>query len=67
MSIVQELKAQIRETNERIETIQSECSHPSSCVTKIADSDTGNWDKRDDSYWYDCRCDLCDKIWMEDQ
>jgi len=30
-------------------------------------SDTGNWCKSDDSYWYSIECKCCDKRWREDQ
>jgi len=49
----------------KIARLQNKCKHKNS--QKIAKSDTGNWDSHDDSYWYDCSCNDCDKRWMEDQ
>lgn len=67
MSIVLELKEQIRTLSNKITEIQAECIHPKSAVTKKGGSSTGNWSSTDDRYWYDCHCGLCDKRWTEDQ
>ena len=32
-----------------------------------AGSDTGNWCKQDDSYWYDYHCFDCGKMWRVPQ
>lgn len=64
---VKSLKRKIEQLGLRIREIQSSCEHPSEHITKIANSDTGNWCRADDRYWYDCHCKLCDKHWSEDQ
>jgi hypothetical protein len=48
-----------------IRNLQKICKHVN--AEKIPNSDTGNWDRGQDSYWYDCSCPDCDKRWMEDQ
>lgn len=46
-------------------TFRENCEHK---YVKIeAHSDTGNWCKSDDSYWYSIECKCCDKRWNEDQ
>lgn len=67
MSIVSDLKAQIRKLHDQIEEIQEQCSHPKSCVTRVGKSNTGNYDPSEDSYWYECNCALCQKRWTEPQ
>lgn len=67
MPNVQDLKKQISSLQGQIEEIQKECSHPKACLTKVARSDTGNYDRSQDCYWYDCHCSLCDKHWTEEQ
>lgn len=44
---------------------QSNCEHP--YVTVKPESDTGNWCKSDDSYWYVITCKCCEQRWHEDQ
>ncbi|QOI71023.1 hypothetical protein pEaSNUABM12_00085 [Erwinia phage pEa_SNUABM_12] len=44
---------------------QEECPHE--YVTLKACSDTGNYDRSQDSYWYEIRCKCCEKYWTEDQ
>lgn len=48
-----------------IADIRNECKHPA--ATRDPKSDTGNWDRSQDSYWYDCKCPDCGKFWSEDQ
>ena len=45
--------------------LQQDCQHFD--VTRIARSDTGNFDPRQDCYWYDCKCNDCGKRWQEKQ
>lgn len=67
MTLVPELRRQIALLQKRIESIQDDCSHPDSAVTKTARSDTGNYDRSQDEYWNDCECLLCLKRWREKQ
>lgn len=50
---------------EQLSILQQECAHPN--AEKIFKSDTGNWDRSQDSYWKDCRCPDCGKFWTEPQ
>lgn len=36
-------------------------------VKRTPKSNTGNWDRTDDRYWLECKCEDCDKFWTEDQ
>jgi len=45
--------------------LQEDCEHRG--AVRVPKSDTGNWDKADDRYWYECKCPTCDKEWTEDQ
>jgi hypothetical protein len=45
--------------------LQSICTHPN--ATKKYSSNTGNWDRGQDSYWIDWHCLDCDKRWSTDQ
>lgn len=62
---VLKLKAKISKHANKIVAIQDSCPHDN--VIKITRSDTGNYCKADDSYWYDCKCPDCLRIWTEDQ
>lgn len=63
MSRIDELKKVINDAYREIASIQGECSHPVSCVTKKYGGDTGNWDRGDDCHWIDLHCELCNKEW----
>lgn len=67
MSKIKQLREEITERQFLISKIQDECTHPTSCLTRVAKSDTGNYDSTQDSYWYEFTCGLCDKHWSEDQ
>jgi hypothetical protein len=67
MNIIQELKAQREAIDTQIKNIQEACSHPDPALKKNPRSDTGNWDRSQDSYWFECHCTLCDKKWIEPQ
>ena len=41
------------------------CDHPN--ATKVPNCNTGNWDRNDDHYWYECKCPDCGLYWTEDQ
>lgn len=44
---------------------REKCKHE---YVKIkACSDTGNYDRSQDSYWYEIECKCCEKRWSEDQ
>jgi hypothetical protein len=45
--------------------LQESCPHAK--VAKVAKADTGNWDRGQDSYWYEFRCPECAKFWTEPQ
>lgn len=62
---VKVLQEQIAKRVAEIRHLQANCEHPH--ATKIAKSDTGNYDKSDDSYWYKCKCPDCLQEWIEDQ
>ena len=62
MNIVEELKSEIKAKQKRIKSIQDSCSHPKECITKKHSGSTGNYDKQD-SYWTNFHCSLCDKSW----
>lgn len=61
------LEQTIKECYAKIVEIQEDCPHPPSTLKKVAKADTGNWCASDDMYWYECKCGLCGKFWMEDQ
>lgn len=60
MNIVDQLRSEIEERNNRIKEIQENCSHPESAVERKSGSNTGNL-LNDDVYWQDCECKLCYK------
>lgn len=64
---ISQLQEEINERVSAIHNIQEQCSHPEPCLTKVAGSNTGNYDPSADSYWYDFKCSLCGKSWREDQ
>lgn len=66
MTIIHDLKNQIKVIQDKINSIQESCNHPKECLIKLGRGNTGNYD-RDDIYWYECHCQLCDKKWHEDQ
>ncbi|QBQ74740.1 hypothetical protein BcepSauron_360 [Burkholderia phage BcepSauron] len=51
--------------SEKLKLLRDACPHLN--VQKKARSDTGNWSRSDDRYWYDCTCPACGKHWTEDQ
>jgi hypothetical protein len=61
------LKYNADQANERLRIHVESCKHPSEYVEKVAGSNTGNWCESDDSYWYDCKCSLCNSRWTEEQ
>lgn len=61
------LEAEIKSLQFKHTSLQQLCSHPKEIVNKVHKSDTGNWDKGDDSYWIEYHCTCCNKKWTEDQ
>ena len=66
MTVIQKAREIISEQYALIATIQEECNHPTACLTFKYGSDTGNWDRNEDSYWTDYTCTLCEKRWSEE-
>jgi len=58
-------RVKIEKLEQEILTLQRECPHTN--ASKKGCSDTGNWCKGDDSYWWEFRCPDCGKYWVEDQ
>lgn len=59
------LRWQIVSAEQDLRTLQAACPHTQ--VTKVAKSNTGNYDPSVDSYWYEFSCPDCGKWWTEDQ
>jgi hypothetical protein len=59
------LQAHITSLSGEIDKLREKCTHPN--VTKTPRSNTGNWDRSQDAYWYDFACPDCGKRWMEEQ
>lgn len=66
-TIIEELKEEASEIHARIRLIQSQCAHPLVVRTTKNKSDTGNWDRGQDSYWTEHECGLCQLRWQTDQ
>lgn len=66
MNIIQDLKTQIKVLEDKIKSIQAECSHPKAAVIEKPGASTGNYDPTADCYWVDHHCTLCDKKWTVD-
>lgn len=62
---IEKIDKAVADLLEKKKNIQEKCPHTS--AIKTANSDTGNWCRGDDRYWYDCYCPRCDKRWTEDQ
>ena len=70
MSIVEDIKNQIKQLEIRLKKIQDECSHPKSCRVLLQEYEIGgvNHDYQEyeasskQQYW---QCTLCDKQWTE--
>ncbi len=45
--------------------LQSICTHPNAIGKNF--SDTGNWDRSQDSYWTEWHCTDCGKKWSTEQ
>lgn len=64
MNRIEEIDAQIEALRSEKEEIQNACSHPPLCTRYKYESNTGNWDRSDDSYWTKVHCTLCGKRWI---
>lgn len=70
MSIVTDIKNQIKELENKLKSIQGECSHPKSCRVLTNEYEIGgmNYDHQEyevsskQQYW---TCTLCEKQWTE--
>jgi hypothetical protein len=62
---VSTLEKKINDLKEKLRIIRDNCSHEGH--ERIPLCNTGNYDPNDDSYWYNCKCHICGKIWREDQ
>jgi hypothetical protein len=67
MTIIEDLKKQIKDAREKIILIQNECSHPLIARETKNDGATGNYDDPKGTYWTVHVCTLCDKQWHTDQ
>lgn len=56
---------QLNELQLKIKAYQTKCQHPDTLKTAMAN--TGNYDPNDNRYWYECKCNDCNKFWTEDQ
>ena len=61
----EKLRNKIEKLYADLSDLQKTCNHPR--ATKRAGSNTGNWCKSDDCYYYDCECPDCGYRWTEDQ
>jgi hypothetical protein len=61
----EEVKAQIMHYTNELLAIQGGCAHPD--AVKENKASTGNWSSSDDSYWKECSCPDCGKLWTENQ
>lgn len=62
---VEIIYSKLNKWNTRLQLYQESCAHLN--VDKVTESNTGNYDPSQDSYWYNCKCLDCNKQWMEDQ
>jgi hypothetical protein len=61
----EDLQAKIQKARDDLSALQGRCTHPT--ATMQGRSDTGNWDRSQDSYWYEFSCADCGKNWTEPQ
>jgi hypothetical protein len=69
MNAIQRKRAQIERrlttAQNDLAILRTQCPHAD--VSRIPNSNTGNWSPSDDRYWNDCVCLDCGKRWAEDQ
>lgn len=63
--IIEHIYAEIERLQNEVLRQQGLCSHRN--LKRTPRSDTGNWCKSDDCYWYEFHCQDCDKFWTEEQ
>ena len=63
--IFEYLRNEIARLQKEIVRQQEMCNHKNHVRT--GHSDTGNWCKADDCYWYEFICHDCGKYWTETQ
>lgn len=61
----EKLHIKIAQLEQKLFELRKECTHPR--AAKKGNSNTGNWCKGDDRYWYDFTCPDCGARWTEDQ
>jgi hypothetical protein len=59
-----EKKEQISILHQDIKILQEDCKHEDYAYKNKGD--TGNWDRGDDSWWTEFKCNTCQKQWHED-
>jgi len=57
-----DLQSQLTRLYNAVTKLQTDCTHPNAVETPK--SDTGNWCRGDDSYWYEYECPDCHKRWI---
>lgn len=66
-SRVESLIASRDELSNQLNEIRNLCKHPKDMLTVKNNSNTGNWCPSDDSYWKECKCNVCGHYWTEPQ
>lgn len=67
MTIIETLKKQITDAEDKIKQIQSECSHPLVARETENKGYSGNYDDPTGSYWTNHFCGLCEAKWTTSQ
>lgn len=62
---VKRLIANVEKAQAELYAYRDQCKHVN--AVRVPHSDTGNYDPSDDSYWYECECPRCGKVWDEPQ
>lgn len=60
-----DIQKRIQRAKDELVALQDRCTHPN--ALKENKASTGNWSQSDDSYWKECFCLDCGKLWREDQ
>jgi hypothetical protein len=67
VTIIYDLRAQIKDAQDKIKQIQQSCSHPLIARQTKNCGVTGNYDDPKGTYWTDHTCTLCEHSWSTDQ
>jgi hypothetical protein len=67
MTIIDDLKAQIKDAQDKIKQIQEACPHPLIVRETKNHGVTGNYDDPQGTYWTEHKCNLCEHTWTTDQ